>query len=86
MKHFFGRGVYLWQGPVKCGDCCNGATVSRRVSRVSWISFVLFISTSGGKVYTAQVKERATARKIYDAAKKQGKTAGLIATKLVPDT
>uniref|UniRef100_A0A672IRI4 Inter-alpha-trypsin inhibitor heavy chain family member 6 n=1 Tax=Salarias fasciatus TaxID=181472 RepID=A0A672IRI4_SALFA len=30
-----------------------------------------------GKVYVAQVKERAAARKIYDAAKKQGKTAGL---------
>ena len=41
------------------------------------------ISTSSGKVYVAQVKERATARKIYDAAKKQGKTAGLVATKLV---
>lgn len=32
----------------------------------------------------AQVKERAAARKIYDAAKKQGKTAGLVATKSVP--
>ncbi|XP_061684443.1 inter-alpha-trypsin inhibitor heavy chain H6 [Syngnathoides biaculeatus] len=40
-----------------------------------------FSITSGGKVYAAQVKERATARKIYDAAKKQGKTAGLVATK-----
>ncbi|XP_051913932.1 inter-alpha-trypsin inhibitor heavy chain H6 isoform X4 [Hippocampus zosterae] len=40
-----------------------------------------FSIESGGKVYAAQVKERATARKIYDAAKKQGKTAGLIATK-----
>uniref|UniRef100_A0A4W6DBD5 Inter-alpha-trypsin inhibitor heavy chain family member 6 n=1 Tax=Lates calcarifer TaxID=8187 RepID=A0A4W6DBD5_LATCA len=36
---------------------------------------------SNGKVYVAQVKERAAARKIYDAAKKQGKTAGLVATK-----
>uniref|UniRef100_A0A7N6BW82 Inter-alpha-trypsin inhibitor heavy chain family member 6 n=1 Tax=Anabas testudineus TaxID=64144 RepID=A0A7N6BW82_ANATE len=36
-----------------------------------------FTITSNGKVYVAQVKERATARKIYDAAKKQGKTAGL---------
>lgn len=34
-------------------------------------------------MYVAQVKERAAARKIYDAAKKQGKTAGLVATKLV---
>ncbi|XP_049611244.1 inter-alpha-trypsin inhibitor heavy chain H6 isoform X1 [Syngnathus scovelli] len=40
-----------------------------------------FSITSGGKMYVAQVKERATARKIYDAAKKQGKTAGLVATK-----
>ncbi|XP_053704877.1 inter-alpha-trypsin inhibitor heavy chain H6 [Synchiropus splendidus] len=40
-----------------------------------------FTITSGGKVYVAQVKERAAARKIYDAAKKQGKTAGLVATK-----
>uniref|UniRef100_A0AAX7URL5 Inter-alpha-trypsin inhibitor heavy chain family member 6 n=1 Tax=Astatotilapia calliptera TaxID=8154 RepID=A0AAX7URL5_ASTCA len=30
-----------------------------------------------GKVYVAQVKERAAARKMYDTAKKQGKTAGL---------
>ncbi|KAG7237914.1 hypothetical protein INR49_031707, partial [Caranx melampygus] len=37
--------------------------------------------TSNGQVYVAQVKERAAARKIYDAAKKQGKTAGLVATK-----
>uniref|UniRef100_A0A8D0A1A4 Inter-alpha-trypsin inhibitor heavy chain family member 6 n=1 Tax=Sander lucioperca TaxID=283035 RepID=A0A8D0A1A4_SANLU len=36
-----------------------------------------FTITSNGKVYVAQVKERAAARKIYDAAKKQGKTAGL---------
>nr|XP_057908654.1 inter-alpha-trypsin inhibitor heavy chain H6 isoform X2 [Doryrhamphus excisus] len=40
-----------------------------------------FSITSNNKVYAAQVKERATARKIYDAAKKQGKTAGLVATK-----
>ncbi|XP_054645411.1 inter-alpha-trypsin inhibitor heavy chain H6 isoform X2 [Dunckerocampus dactyliophorus] len=40
-----------------------------------------FSITSNSKVYAAQVKERATARKIYDAAKKQGKTAGLVATK-----
>ncbi|KAL7399192.1 hypothetical protein ABVT39_021201 [Epinephelus coioides] len=40
-----------------------------------------FTITSNGKVYVAQVKERAAARKIYDAAKKQGKTAGLVATK-----
>uniref|UniRef100_A0A665TWE3 Inter-alpha-trypsin inhibitor heavy chain family member 6 n=1 Tax=Echeneis naucrates TaxID=173247 RepID=A0A665TWE3_ECHNA len=40
-----------------------------------------FTITSNGKVYAAQVKERAAARKIYDAAKKQGKTAGLVATK-----
>lgn len=46
--------------------------------------FFLFpISTSNDKVYVAQVKERAAARKIYDAAKKQGKTAGLVATKSV---
>uniref|UniRef100_A0A8C3A1E3 Inter-alpha-trypsin inhibitor heavy chain family member 6 n=1 Tax=Cyclopterus lumpus TaxID=8103 RepID=A0A8C3A1E3_CYCLU len=36
-----------------------------------------FTITSNGKVYVAQVKERAAARKMYDAAKKQGKTAGL---------
>ncbi|XP_031701354.1 inter-alpha-trypsin inhibitor heavy chain H6 [Anarrhichthys ocellatus] len=40
-----------------------------------------FTITSNGKVYVAQVKERAAARKIYDVAKKQGKTAGLVATK-----
>ncbi|XP_077426169.1 inter-alpha-trypsin inhibitor heavy chain H6 isoform X2 [Vanacampus margaritifer] len=40
-----------------------------------------FSITSSGKEYAAQVKERATARKIYDAAKKHGKTAGLLATK-----
>ncbi|CAJ1084451.1 inter-alpha-trypsin inhibitor heavy chain H6%2C partial [Xyrichtys novacula] len=40
-----------------------------------------FTITSNSKVYVAQVKERAAARKIYDAAKKQGKTAGLVATK-----
>ncbi|XP_037627762.1 inter-alpha-trypsin inhibitor heavy chain H6 [Sebastes umbrosus] len=40
-----------------------------------------FTITSNGNVYVAQVKERAAARKIYDAAKKQGKTAGLVATK-----
>ncbi|XP_034445935.1 inter-alpha-trypsin inhibitor heavy chain H6 isoform X2 [Hippoglossus hippoglossus] len=40
-----------------------------------------FSITSNGKVYVAQVTERAAARKIYDAAKKQGKTAGLVATK-----
>uniref|UniRef100_A0A3Q2V5Y1 Inter-alpha-trypsin inhibitor heavy chain family member 6 n=1 Tax=Haplochromis burtoni TaxID=8153 RepID=A0A3Q2V5Y1_HAPBU len=39
-----------------------------------------FISNFTGKVYVAQVKERATARKMYDTAKKQGKTAGLVAT------
>ncbi|CDQ59440.1 unnamed protein product [Oncorhynchus mykiss] len=40
-----------------------------------------FTITSNGKVHIAQVKERSVARKIYDAAKKQGKTAGLVATK-----
>lgn len=40
-----------------------------------------FTITSNDKVYIAQVKERSAARKIYDAAKKQGKTAGLVATK-----
>lgn len=40
-----------------------------------------FTISSDGKVYVAQVKERAAARKIYDAAKKQGRTAGLVATK-----
>ncbi|XP_029578529.1 inter-alpha-trypsin inhibitor heavy chain H6 [Salmo trutta] len=40
-----------------------------------------FTITSNGKVHIAQVKERSAARKIYDAAKKQGKTAGLVATK-----
>ncbi|XP_061591156.1 inter-alpha-trypsin inhibitor heavy chain H5 isoform X2 [Cololabis saira] len=40
-----------------------------------------FTITSNGKVYVAEVKERAAARKMYDAAKKQGKTAGLVATK-----
>lgn len=33
-------------------------------------------------MYVAQVKERAAARKIYDAAKKRGRAAGLVATKL----
>ncbi|XP_029011353.1 inter-alpha-trypsin inhibitor heavy chain H6 isoform X2 [Betta splendens] len=32
-------------------------------------------------MYVAQVKERSAARKIYDSAKKQGKAAGLVATK-----
>lgn len=50
---------------------------------VSSSAFPCPISTSNGKVYVAQVKERAAARKIYDAAKKQGKTAGLVATKSV---
>ncbi|CAG6021920.1 inter-alpha-trypsin inhibitor heavy chain H6 isoform 2-T2 [Menidia menidia] len=40
-----------------------------------------FTITSNGKVYVARVKERTAARRIYDAAKKQGKTAGLVATK-----
>ncbi|XP_029689477.1 inter-alpha-trypsin inhibitor heavy chain H6-like isoform X2 [Takifugu rubripes] len=40
-----------------------------------------FTITSGSKVYVAQVKERAAARKIYDAAKKRGRAAGLVATK-----
>ncbi|KAJ3586268.1 hypothetical protein NHX12_012668 [Muraenolepis orangiensis] len=40
-----------------------------------------FTITSGGAVYVAQVQERTAARRIYDAAKKQGKTAGLVATK-----
>lgn len=39
------------------------------------------VSTSRGKVYVAQVKERAAARKMYDAAKKRGRAAGLVATK-----
>ncbi|XP_051947822.1 inter-alpha-trypsin inhibitor heavy chain H6 isoform X2 [Xyrauchen texanus] len=40
-----------------------------------------FTITSNGKVYVAEVKRRTAARKIYDNAKKQGKTAGLVATK-----
>ncbi|XP_076132393.1 inter-alpha-trypsin inhibitor heavy chain H6 [Alosa pseudoharengus] len=40
-----------------------------------------FSITSNGKEYVGQVTERTAARKIYDAAKKQGKTAGLVATK-----
>lgn len=36
---------------------------------------------SNGKEYVAQVTERLAARKIYDAAKQKGKTAGLVATK-----
>ncbi|KAG7471854.1 hypothetical protein MATL_G00102440 [Megalops atlanticus] len=40
-----------------------------------------FSITSNGNVYVAQVKERGVAKKIYDAAKKRGKTAGLVATK-----
>nr|XP_055043683.1 inter-alpha-trypsin inhibitor heavy chain H6 isoform X3 [Misgurnus anguillicaudatus] len=40
-----------------------------------------FTITSNGKVYVSEVKGRNAARKIYDAAKKQGKTAGLVATK-----
>uniref|UniRef100_A0A3B3V157 Inter-alpha-trypsin inhibitor heavy chain family member 6 n=1 Tax=Poecilia latipinna TaxID=48699 RepID=A0A3B3V157_9TELE len=43
-------------------------------------AFISNFTASNGKVYVAQVKERAAARKIYDAAKKQGKTAGLVAT------
>uniref|UniRef100_A0A3Q0SE67 Inter-alpha-trypsin inhibitor heavy chain family member 6 n=1 Tax=Amphilophus citrinellus TaxID=61819 RepID=A0A3Q0SE67_AMPCI len=43
-------------------------------------AFISNFTTSNSKVYVAQVKERAAARKIYDAAKKQGKTAGLVAT------
>lgn len=38
-------------------------------------------STSNGKVYVSEVKMRNAARKMYDAAKKQGKTAALVATK-----
>lgn len=74
----------------------NNPMQARRVSdwNIIWLlwvtqraisSYFLYpISTSNGKVYVAQVKERAAARKIYDAAKKQGKTAGLVATKSVP--
>ncbi|XP_009295210.1 inter-alpha-trypsin inhibitor heavy chain H6 [Danio rerio] len=40
-----------------------------------------FTITSNHKVYVAQVRRRTDARKIYDNAKKQGKTAGLVATK-----
>nr|XP_015198781.1 PREDICTED: inter-alpha-trypsin inhibitor heavy chain H6-like isoform X1 [Lepisosteus oculatus] len=40
-----------------------------------------FSITSNGKVYVAEVKERSQAKKIYDEAKKRGKTAGLVATK-----
>ncbi|KAJ8370128.1 hypothetical protein SKAU_G00101560 [Synaphobranchus kaupii] len=40
-----------------------------------------FSIISNGKVYVAQVQERSAAKKIYDAAKKSGKTAGLVATK-----
>ncbi|XP_026775986.3 inter-alpha-trypsin inhibitor heavy chain H6 isoform X1 [Pangasianodon hypophthalmus] len=40
-----------------------------------------FTITSNGKVHVAEVKERAAAKKIYDDAKKQGKTTGLVATK-----
>lgn len=38
-------------------------------------------STSNGKVYVSEVKMRNAARKMYDAARKQGKTAALVATK-----
>ena len=48
-------------------------------------NFLFPISTSDGKVHVAQVQERTAARKMYDAAKKQGKTAGLVATKSVGD-
>ncbi|KAK3547317.1 hypothetical protein QTP86_018849 [Hemibagrus guttatus] len=40
-----------------------------------------FTITSNSKVHVAEVKERAAARKIYDDAKKHGKTTGLVATK-----
>ncbi|KAA0707132.1 Inter-alpha-trypsin inhibitor heavy chain H6 [Triplophysa tibetana] len=40
-----------------------------------------FTITSNGKVYVSEVKMRNAARKMYDAAKKQGKTAALVATK-----
>lgn len=51
--------------------------------RIEEVPLLFPISTSDGKAYLAQVTERAAARKIYDAAKKQGKTAGLVATKWV---
>ncbi|XP_030623637.1 inter-alpha-trypsin inhibitor heavy chain H6-like [Chanos chanos] len=38
-----------------------------------------FTITSGGTIYVAQVKEKEVAKKIYDSAKKEGKTAGLVA-------
>ncbi|XP_057175239.1 inter-alpha-trypsin inhibitor heavy chain H6 isoform X2 [Triplophysa rosa] len=40
-----------------------------------------FTIMSNGKVYVSEVKMRNAARKMYDAAKKQGKTAALVATK-----
>lgn len=40
-----------------------------------------FTITSNGKVYVSEVTMRNAARKMYDAAKKQGKTAALVATK-----
>ena len=46
-------------------------------------NFLFPVSTSDGKVHVGQVQERTAARKIYDAAKKKGKTAGLVATKSV---
>lgn len=54
-----------------------------KICMLSALICLLISSTSNGKVYVAQVKRRSDARKIYDTAKKQGKTAGLVATKSV---
>ncbi|XP_029102321.1 inter-alpha-trypsin inhibitor heavy chain H6 [Scleropages formosus] len=40
-----------------------------------------FSITSNDRLYVAQVQERATAKKIYDEAKRKGKTAGIVSTK-----
>ncbi|XP_048873503.1 inter-alpha-trypsin inhibitor heavy chain H6 isoform X2 [Brienomyrus brachyistius] len=40
-----------------------------------------FSITSNNKTYTAQVKERGVAKRIYDEAKRKGKAAGLVTTK-----
>ncbi|KPP72861.1 inter-alpha-trypsin inhibitor heavy chain H6-like [Scleropages formosus] len=40
-----------------------------------------FSITSNDRLYVAQVQERATAKKIYDEAKRKGKTAGMVSTK-----
>lgn len=74
--------VCVWIG------CTNRNKSAITIQKI-WtsVTFVFFSndppSTSNGKVYVSEVKKRNAARKMYDAAKKQGKTAALVATKWV---